>query len=91
MIDPDRQELSEMEEKAVRLVKENRVRIHWIEARGIAADGIVEGDHGTYATSFSPISRVCTCPAGVNLRRCSHSMALALKVASGRTLQLELL
>lgn len=87
----ENQDLTDLEAKAVRLVADNRVRVRWIEARGLAGDGTVEGDHGTYAVSFSPGGRVCTCPAGVNLARCSHSLALELRVAAGRTLQLELI
>ena len=91
MIDPDRQELSEVEAKAVRLVAEGRVHIRWVERKGRAGDGLVDGDHDTYLCSFSPAGRICTCPAGVSHRGCSHAMALELRVAQSRTIQLELL
>jgi hypothetical protein len=91
MIDPERQELTDLEEKAVRFVTEKRVQVAWIDSRGVAASGTVEGDHGTYSVAYSPAGRICTCPAGVNGRRCSHAIALELRVAAGRNLQLEMM
>jgi hypothetical protein len=79
-------------EKALRLVKERRVHIRWIEPRGIAAAGTVDGDNDTYLVSFSPAGRICTCPAGANHRDCSHALALELRVLASydEELQLEL-
>jgi hypothetical protein len=91
IVDPSRQELSEVEAKAVRLVAEGKVSVQWVERRGRAAHGIVEGDHDKYQTSFSPAGRICVCPAGANHQTCSHALALELKVADGDYLQLELL
>jgi hypothetical protein len=91
MIDPSKQTLSEVETKAIRLVTENRVHVAWVERRGRAAHGTVDGDTDTYSVSFSPAGRICTCPAGSNHQSCSHGIALELKVAAGEYLQLELL
>jgi hypothetical protein len=85
MIDPDRQELTVLEEKALRLVSEGRVHVTWIESRGVAATGKVDGDNDTYSVAFSPAGGICTCPAGAHHRRCSHAIALELRVAAGRT------
>jgi hypothetical protein len=85
------QDLRPIEEKAVRLVAENRVRVRWIDSRGVAAAGQVDGDHGTYSVSYSPVGRICTCEAGQTFRDCSHGIALELMVASGRTLPLRLI
>jgi hypothetical protein len=85
-------------EKALKLVKEGRVHVGWIsketngEERPIAADGTVDGytTDGTYRTSYSPFGAICTCPAGLHHRRCSHSLALEIQAAHD-ALQLELM
>ena len=89
-LDPSRQELRDIEVKAIRPVVEGRVHVRWVERRGLAADGTVDGDTDTYGVSFSPGGRICTCPAGAHHRPCSHSLALELKVAAQDSLQLEL-
>lgn len=64
--------------KALRLVLDDRVSITW-SSEG-AATGLVDGFTDTYQVSYSPAGRVCTCPAGVHHRKCSHVTALELAV-----------
>lgn len=71
-----------VEEKAVKLVLERKVTITW--QSGDAAQGTVDGHHGTYQVSYSPAGRICTCPAGANHRVCSHGLALELAVQAQR-------
>lgn len=84
--------LNRVQEKALRLVDEQRVHVTWVEATGIAGAGIVDGYHDIYHCAFTPAGRVCTCPAGRTHRDCSHALALEWKVwSTGRDdLQLEL-
>jgi hypothetical protein len=91
MIDPDRQTLKPVEEKALRLITEKRVHVQWTNSDGIAGAGIVDGDTDTWLCSFSPAGRICTCPAGANHQRCSHALALELTVMAADYLQLELI
>ena len=72
--------LKPIEEKAVRLVLENRVHIRWRNDDHSAGSGVVEGDTDTYTASFDPTGRTCSCPAGSNRRGCSHGIALELAV-----------
>ena len=81
--------LNFVQEKANRLVDEQRVHVLW--ANDVAGHGIVDGDTDTYYCSFSPAGRVCTCPAGQTHRDCSHALALEWKVWRAAHLQLELL
>lgn len=87
MIDPTRQEISELEAKALRLVTDGRVHVRWVESQGMAAVGMVDGDHDSYQVAFSPEGGVCTCPAGVNHRRCSHILALELRAVADTNLR----
>lgn len=64
--------------KAVKLVTDSCVTVTW--SNGDAASGIVDGYTDTYQVSYSPAGRICTCPAGINHRTCSHSIALELEV-----------
>jgi hypothetical protein len=75
--------MNHVEDKAVRLVAEERVTVTWVSPDRIAATGLVDGDTSTYRVAYSPEGRVCTCPAGVNYRACSHVLALELAVARG--------
>lgn len=73
------------ERKAISLVVEGKVQITWRSETlrdGVpeAAQGIVEGKHGTYQVSYSPAGRVCGCLAALNGRDCSHGIALELLV-----------
>lgn len=78
------------EEKAIKLVKEGRCHVRWVNSDGTAASGRVDGDHDTYQVSFDPTGRICTCPAGANHRTCSHGLALELRVLAGDMIELEL-
>jgi hypothetical protein len=84
-------------EKAVRLVADGRCHVGWVsketngEERPIAGAGIVDGDTDTYRVSYSPLGRICTCPAGRTHRDCSHGIALELAAADVDQLELELL
>lgn len=79
-----------IEEKAIRLVKEGRVHIRWVNSDGSAAMGTVDGDNDVYSVAFSPEGRICVCPAGANHRTCSHGLALELRVLAGDMIELEL-
>lgn len=68
------------DEKALRLVLDDRVNITW-NTEG-AATGLVDGYTDTYQVSYSPEAELCTCPAGVHHRRCSHVTALRLAVVA---------
>lgn len=68
------------EEKAIRLVIENRVSVTWVNDARDAAQGVIDGDTDTYHASYSPVGKVCSCPAGANHRVCSHAIALELAV-----------
>lgn len=74
-------ELSQIEQKAIRLVMERRVYLRHIADDRQSASGTVDGDTDTYQASFDPSGRICTCPAGANHRRCSHGLALELEAA----------
>lgn len=80
--------MNHVQEKADRLVKEQRVHVLW--TNGLAGHGVVDGDTNTYHCSFSPAGRVCTCPAGRTHRDCSHALALEWKVWQSENLQLQL-
>lgn len=69
-----------IEEKAIRLVMENRVTVRHIAEDSRSGSGTVDGDTDTYRVSFDPSGRICTCPAGANHRPCSHGLALELEV-----------
>jgi len=64
----------------VRLVMDRKVTLRWVSEDRQAAQGVVDGDTGTYHVSYSPEGRICTCPAGANHRQCSHGIALELEV-----------
>ena len=81
--------LNFVQEKANRLVEDDRVHVQW--ANDVAGHGTVDGDTDTYHCSFSPAGRVCTCPRGQTHRDCSHALALEWKVWRAGHLQLELL
>lgn len=70
-----------IEQKAIRLVMEERVTLLHIAEDGAYGAGTVDGDLDTYQVSFSPAGRICTCPAGANHRPCSHGIALELEAA----------
>jgi len=59
--------------KAVRLVTDNRVHIHYDTPDCLA--GMVWGDHGLYHTVTDPDGDHCDCPA---YGQCSHLIALKL-------------
>jgi hypothetical protein len=77
-----------IQEKANRLVDEDRVHVLW--ANDAAGHGIVDGDTDIYHCSFSPAGRICTCRAGRTHRDCSHALALEWKVWKSNNLQLVL-
>lgn len=73
------------ERKAVDLVVAGKVSVTWKSETlrdGVpeAAQGFVEGKHGTYPVSYSPAGRICGCLASMNGRDCSHGIALELSI-----------
>lgn len=82
--------LTNVERKAVRLVRDDRVdfgELSWTEiAPGDlrrVITGKVRGDSGTYQVQIDPEGKTCDCPHGQHhspAARCSHVIALELWV-----------
>ena len=76
-------ELTAKEEKAVRLVADDRVTItyHSGNAHDLVLIAQVVGDSDTYRVTIDPSGEHCTCPASeLGHRECSHLLAVKIEL-----------